>query len=357
MAHDPTAIALPAGRPHPDTRARDAALANWLGRRAARLGLDLATLAPASSDASFRRYFRVKGANGSRIVMDAPPGFEDPRAFLATAAMFAAAAVRVPEVVEADLEAGFLLLEDFGSTQYLALLAPDTADALYADAFEALVAFQQAPAAPQLPRYDEAMLRRELELFREWWCRRHQGVALDARQDAVIDAAFDAIIEATLHQPAVLVHRDYHSRNLMVLGAPPNRSPLEGPGILDFQDAVIGPITYDLVSLLRDAYVAWDESQQIDWAIRYWERARRAALAVDPDFGAFYRDFEWMGLQRHLKVLGIFARLAHRDGKTTYLGDLPRVLGYVRACCARYSLLGPLLRLIDSIEAGSVAGR
>jgi aminoglycoside/choline kinase family phosphotransferase len=194
------------------------------------------------------------------------------------------------------------------------------------------------------------MLRRELELFRDWYCTRHLGIALDARQHATLDTAFEQIVAAVLPQPRVLVHRDYHSRNLMVLGTPPVASAELGPGILDFQDAVIGPVTYDLVSLLRDAYVDWEEADVLDWSIRYWERARRAGIAVDPDFGAFYRDFEWMGLQRHLKVLGIFARLCHRDGKTGYLADMPRVLRYVRACVARYSVLGPLKRLIESLE-------
>ncbi|CAN5185154.1 phosphotransferase [soil metagenome] len=349
MAHDPTATALPASLPRPDLAERDSRLQSWLATHAARLGLDLASLAPASSDASFRRYFRIASTQGTLIVMDAPPGFEDPRPFVAVRNIFAATGVRVPRIDEVDLEAGFLLLEDFGATQYLQVLGPDTAVALYADATRALIEFQRAPVELDLPRYDTAMLRRELELFRDWYCVRHLGVTLDARQNATLDTAFETIVAACVDQPSVLVHRDYHSRNLMVIGAPPLESAGEGPGILDFQDAVIGPVTYDLVSLLRDAYVDWEEAEVLDWAIRYWQGARHAGIAVDPDFSAFYRDFEWMGLQRHLKVLGIFARLSHRDGKTGYLDDMPRVMAYVRAVCLRYHGLGPLLRLIEAL--------
>ncbi|CAN5192539.1 phosphotransferase [soil metagenome] len=354
MAHDPTASALPASLQRPDAAERDSRLHAWLAARAERLGLDLSSLASASADASFRRYFRVDSAAGSLIVMDAPPGFEDPRPFVAVRDLFAATGVRVPRIHEADLDAGFLLLEDFGATQYLPVLGPDTAAALYADATRALIEFQRAPLDLDLPRYDRAILRRELELFRDWYCIRHLGATLDAKQNATIDAAFETIIAACVDQPTVLVHRDYHSRNLMIIGAPPLDSAADGPGILDFQDAVIGPVTYDLVSLLRDAYVSWEEAEIIDWAIRYWERARAAGIAVDADFSVFWRDFEWMGLQRHLKVLGIFARLAHRDGKTGYLDDLPRVLAYVHAVCVRYNGLGPLARLIETLNAHSM---
>ena len=238
---------------------------------------------------------------------------------------------------------GFLLLSDLGTTTYLAALDAANAHELYLDAIDALVRFQRTSREGVLPPYDEALLRRELDLFPDWYVARHLGRALDdaaARKRST--RVFGAILANNLAQPRVFVHRDYHSRNLMV--SAPN------PGVLDFQDAVYGPITYDLVSLLRDAYVEWDEERQIDWAVRYWERARAAGVPVDADFGAFWRDFEWMGVQRQLKVLGIFARLYHRDGKAGYLADMPRVMRYLRGACARYRELEPLLALLDALE-------
>jgi aminoglycoside/choline kinase family phosphotransferase len=214
--------------------------------------------------------------------------------------------------------------------------------ALYVEAFDALVLWQRASREGELPPYDAAVLRRELDLFPEWYLGRHLGLELDAAARETLERTFALVIANNLAQPRVYVHRDYHSRNLMV--SAPN------PGVLDFQDALHGPVTYDLVSLLRDAYVAWDEETQIDLAVRYWERARKAGVPVDADFGAFWRDFEWMGVQRQLKVLGIFARLAHRDGKHGYLADMPRVMGYLRGACARYAALEPLLKLIDRLE-------
>ena len=308
------------------------------------------TLAPASADASFRRYFRASfdapptGAQGRRtlIVMDAPPAREDSAPFLHVARLLRAAGVNAPEVLAADLERGFLLLTDLGDRTYLAALDAASAPALYADAIDALIRWQCASRDDELPPYDEALLRRELDLFPDWYVARHLGVALTAAQAATLAEAFARVLANNLAQPRVFVHRDYHSRNLMV--SAPN------PGVLDFQDAVHGPITYDLCSLLRDAYVAWDEERQLDWAVRYWERARKAGLPVDADFAAFWRDFEWMGVQRQLKVLGIFARLFHRDGKPGYLGDMPRVMAYLRGACARYRELGPLLKLLDELE-------
>ena len=305
------------------------------------------TLAPASSDASFRRYFRVtleREAHGARtlIAMDAPPPMEDCRPYVRVAKLLVEAGVNAPRVIAQDLDRGFLLLTDLGARTYLDALDDSTAHALYLDAIDALVRWQAASREGELPPYDEALLRRELDLFPDWYLAKHLGVAVDARARETLERVFALVLANNLAQPRVYVHRDYHSRNLMV--SDPN------PGVLDFQDAVFGPITYDLVSLLRDAYVAWDEERQIDWAVRYWERARKARLPVDADFGAFWRDFEWMGVQRQLKVLGIFARLSHRDGKDGYLADMPRVMAYLRGACRRYSALDPLLALLDAIE-------
>lgn len=301
------------------------------------------SLAPASADASFRRYFRATFADGaSRIVMDAPPSHEDCRPWLKVQQLFAAAGVHVPAVLATDLERGYLLLSDLGSQTYLPALTVDSASALYADATDALIQLQLASRPGELPEYDEELLRRELELFPEWYLGKHLGLSISDKQRKMLDTVFQRIIDVNLAEPRVFVHRDYHSRNLML--AEPN------PGVIDFQDAVYGPLSYDLVSLFRDAYVSWDEEQQIDWLIRYWEKARRAGVPISDDFGAFYRDFEWMGAQRHIKVLGIFARLYHRDGKDGYLKDMPLVFNYLKHACARYEGLYPLLRLLNEIE-------
>ncbi len=326
---------------------RRQALERWLASLDSVLGLDRDSLEPASNDASFRRYFRIHGAGGTtRIVMDAPPPQEDTRPFLHAARVLKESGVSVPEVLASDTSQGFLLLEDFGSATFLGRLKADAAaaPALYQDAWRALVTMQRASAPGQFPAYSRELLLRELMLFPDWYLARHKDVRLDAEESRVLQAAFDRILASNLAQPSVFVHRDYHSRNLMVL--PDERN----PGILDFQDAVYGPITYDLVSLLRDAYIRWDEAQVLDWAIRYWQAARAAGLPVAADFSDFYRDFEWMGLQRHLKVLGIFARLFYRDGKAAYLDDMPLVLDYVRQVVRRYVELAPLARLIEAIE-------
>jgi aminoglycoside/choline kinase family phosphotransferase len=302
-------------------------LREWLSHLPDGLGLAIESLRPASDDASFRRYFRIDAAanqGASLIVMDAPPPQEDCAPFIHAAEVFARSSVSVPRIIAADSARGLLLLEDFGSSTFLSQLSASTAPTLYTDAIDALIRLQMASRATNFPPYDRERLVRELQLFPEWYIGRHKGITLDAGEQAVLDAAFEAILQNTLAQPQTDVHRDFHSRNLMVL--PGDRN----PGILDFQDAVHGPITYDLVSLLRDAYIRWEEEQVIDWTVRYWERARKAGLPVRADFGDFYRDFEWMGLQRHLKVLGIFARLSHRDGKDRYLADLPLVLRYVQ---------------------------
>ena len=311
----------------------------WVTRT---LAADAFDLAPASSDASFRRYFRATLNGRHYIVMDAPPSHEDCRPYLHVAALFRAAGVHVPDVLAQDIGQGFLLLSDLGSTTYLAALNGANARELYLSANEALLSIQAASRPGALPGYDRALLLREMQLFPEWYIGRHLGRALDTEQQAVLARVFEVLLANNLAQPRVWVHRDYHSRNLML--SDPN------PGVLDFQDAVHGPITYDLVSLYKDAYIRWDEKQVLDWVIRYWEQAKKRRLPVDMDFYAFYRDFEWMGVQRHLKVLGIFARLWHRDGKQGYLKDMPLVMGHLRKTCERYNELRPLLGLLDELE-------
>jgi len=300
------------------------------------------TLAPASADASFRRYFRATFANHSLIVMDAPPEHENCRPFIHIAQLFGDAGVNTPKIIAQDLQQGFLLLSDLGNITYLQALNTDSARQLYADACHALIKIQLASKEGILPNYDETLLLREMRLFPEWYIAKHLKVTLSEKQQAKLDEVFQRIIQNNLAQPRVYVHRDYHSRNLMVT--------LPNPGILDFQDAVYGPITYDLVSLFKDAYIGWREADLLDWLIRHWENARAAGLPVHQDFGEFYRDYEWMGVQRHLKVLGIFARLYHRDGKEGYLKDMPLVMNYLRRACERYIDLKPLLNLLDELE-------
>jgi hypothetical protein len=317
-------------------------LERWLGAQFPSLPC---TLAPASADASFRRYFRARLPDGrSFIVMDAPPGREDCRPFLRIAALFADAGAHVPAIHAQDLAAGFLLLEDLGDATYLDRLERgDDPAPLYAAATDTLVRLQCASRPGVLPEYDRALLERELNLFPEWYVAKELRRTLAPQDEQVLRAAFEALLASNLAQPRVYVHRDYHSRNLMA------SDPL--PGVLDFQDAVYGPITYDLVSLLRDAYVRREEDAVLDGAARYWEKARKAGLPVRADFGEFYRDFEWMGAQRQLKVVGIFARLAHRDGKSRYLADIPLVREYLLATCRRYRELAPLARLLETVAA------
>lgn len=330
---------------HPDPDPRLTLLGQWLKPRTASLRLQPETLRPASDDASFRRYFRVDAEDGSLIVMDAPPDREDCRPFLQAARTLSEAGLSVPRVFDADLDAGFLLLEDLGNATYLSVLSAQTADSLYRDAGRALVQMQQASRPGVFPDYDRALLERELMLYPDWYVARHKGLTLSESQRERLLESFRLLTDCALAQPRVFVHRDWHSRNLMQI------EPDRNPGVLDFQDAVYGPLTYDLVSLLRDAYIDWPEDRQIDWAVRYWDAARAARLPVDDDFGNFYRDFEWMGLQRQLKVLGIFARLNHRDGKPRYLADLPRVLGYALAAARRYQALSGLVRVLEEVEA------
>ena len=300
------------------------------------------SIEPASSDASFRRYFRAVFSDDTFIVMDAPPTHEDCRPFVRIAQIFGEAGVNLPSVISQDLDRGFLLLSDLGKSTYLDELTGENADDLYRDAIDALIKIQVSSRPGILPEYDEALLRREMNLFPEWYLEKHLAKVLSTDEANRVESVFSKILQNNLSQPSVFVHRDYHSRNLMV--SAPN------PGILDFQDAVFGPITYDLVSLFRDAYIGWEDERVLDWVIRYWEKARGAGLPVHADFSDFYRDFEWMGAQRQLKVLGIFARLYHRDGKARYLDDMPLVLSYLKKTCARYADLSPLLKLIDRIE-------
>lgn len=302
------------------------------------------TMQPASADASFRRYFRISFADQTFIVMDAPPKHEDCTPFLRVAEILTATGVHVPKILAQNLEQGFLLLSDLGNTTFLQALNDqrDIANDLYGDAMDALIKIQLSQQAEGLPDYDEALLLRELNLFPDWYIAKHLQKDLSEKQQAVLHTIFTRILQNNLAQPRVLVHRDYHARNLMVTS--PN------PGIIDFQDAVHGPITYDLASLFKDAYIRWDEERILDWMIRYWEKARKAGLPVSADFAAFYEDFEWMGVQRHLKILGIFARLNYRDGKATYLDDMPLVMEYLRKACKRYRELHLLLNLLDELN-------
>lgn len=308
------------------------------------------SIRPASADASFRRYFRIDTVDGkTMIVMDAPPPQEDVRPFIEIAKLFSDIGLSVPAILAQDIERGFLLLSDLGSTTYLQQLNNnnDSAHKLYMDAIDTLVLLQTQSRPDVLPEYDRAFLLRELQIFREWYLSKHLNATPNEQQTIDLNKVFDVILANNLAQPQVFVHRDFHSRNLMVL-------PTGNPGVLDFQGALFGPITYDLASLLRDVYIQWEEAQVLDWVIRYWERAKRAGLPVRPDIDTFYRDFEFMGLQRHLKILGLFARLHHRDGKEAYLKDIPLVMDYARKTALRYRELIPLVRLLDKLEDKAV---
>ncbi|HZZ93987.1 MAG TPA: phosphotransferase [Usitatibacter sp.] len=322
------------------------ALESWLAQS---LGAPPRRIERASTDASFRRYFRVYTDGPTRIAMDAPPGRENSRAFVDVARLMKDAGVHVPEVLAQDLSRGFLLLTDLGTRSYLAALREGPADKLLGDATTALVRWQGASRPGVLPEYDEALLRRELELFPEWYVGRHLGVDLDAAQREALDGVFRRVLDRNLAGARVFVHRDFMPRNLMVCDP--------DPGVLDFQDAVYGPVSYDIACLMRDAFISWDEERVLDVTIRYWEKARAARIPVPADFGEFWRDVEWMGLQRHLKVLGIFARLCYRDGKRAYLEDTPRFMGYVRHAVRRYGELAPLGRLLDEMEKSQAQPR
>lgn len=314
------------------------------------------SLRPASADASFRRYLRIDTEQGeSLIIMDAPPDKESCQPFVKVQALMAEAGLPVPQVLAWDASSGFMLLTDMGNRTLIEILSPENArdaEPWYREATDLLLRWQLASKPGVLPAYDDALLRRELQLFPDWYIAKHRQLSLDDKQQAVLCKTFDAIVAQNLSAPSVYVHRDFMARNLML----PAQSGA-GLSILDFQDAVYGPITYDIASLMRDAFLTWEEDFVIDITVRYWEKARKAGLVGaksqsgwGDDFGEFYRAVEWMGLQRHLKVAGIFARLTLRDGKPKYLADTPRFIHYLRSTCSRYRELGPLLRLIDQIE-------
>lgn len=327
----------------------------WLAGIAPAQGLLPDTVRLASADASFRRYFRVDTtdpAAPTRIVMDAPPDKENSDPFVQVARLMTEAGVRAPTVLDWDRPNGFLLLDDLGRQTMLDVIDPARPEAsrpLYDRAIEALVKWQQASKPGVLPPYDRALLERELALFPEWYIGRHRGIAVEGKLKERLERSFKLIVESNLASPSVYVHRDFMPRNLMV----GNNGASGELGVLDFQDAVYGPVTYDIASLIRDAFLSWEEEFVLDITIRYWTAARKAGLPVDEDFGAFYRAVEWMGLQRHLKVAGIFARLTLRDGKPRYLADTPRFIAYIRATASRYNELTPLLRVIDEIEGTS----
>ncbi len=344
--------------------AREAAFFKWLSVVGAKHQLDAQSLRIASADASFRRYLRIDSADGSRIIMDAPPQKEDSQPFVSVAALMARAGLKVPQVFEWMPENGFLLLSDLGDLTMMAAIDPARPQAnlsAYMLAVDALITWQLASRPGVLPSYDGALLRRELALFPDWYVAKHRGLTVEADIRKTLDKSFELIVARNLAWPSVYVHRDFMPRNLMVHMTPagadfPRGGPVEDPaakpciGVLDFQDAVYGPVTYDIASLMRDAFLTWEEDFVLDVTIRYWEKARRAGLPVGDDFGEFYKGVEWMGLQRHLKIAGIFARLTLRDGKPKYLADTPRFIDYIRATCNRYVELKPLLRLIDRIE-------
>ena len=309
---------------------RAAALAAWVGER---LGLGgPARLEPASADASFRRYLRVRVSGRSWIVMDAPPGREDVRPYVRIARLLRPVGLNVPEILAEDAERGFLILTDLGETLYLDALTPERADRLYGDALGALATLQACVDPGALPPYDRALLLAELALFHDWFLRRHLGLVLSPAEEALLEAVSGTLVASALAQPVVAVHRDYHSRNLLVTGR-------NNPGIVDFQDAVAGPVTYDLVSLLRDCYIAWPRERVEAWALGYHDLACQSGILHEEDEERFLAWFDLMGVQRHLKAIGIFARLWHRDGKRGYLADIPRTLGYVREVSGRHRAL------------------
>lgn len=334
--------------PNSSHDARFTLVQEWLASLAL---VDAASARPASADASFRRYFRVdvlpehrQQHGATLVVMDAPPERENTAAFLKVDQLLQEAGVTVPVIVAQDLAQGFVLMSDLGVSTYLQVLDHDNAATLYAEALGALIKIQKASQPGVLPEFDRAFMLREMNLFPEWYIEKHLGAKLTDAQSAELQKVFDAILANCLAQQQVYMHRDYHSRNLMWMDDKKN------PGILDFQDAVYGPITYDVASLLRDAYIQWDEELVLDWAIRYWQQAKAEGLPVHKDIDSFYKDMEYMGLQRHIKILGLFCRLNYRDGKSNYLGDLPTVMEYVRKTANRYKDLRPLVKLLDTLE-------
>jgi aminoglycoside/choline kinase family phosphotransferase len=328
---------------------RDQLVTDWVASRFSNQSVEIT---PASADASFRRYFRLTWPDGgTRVLMDAPPEIEDCKPFILVAGLLAKAGLAAPRILDQDLPNGFLVLTDLGRVGYLDALNadPGLADTLMRPVLDVLVQWQLSSRAGILPPYDATLLRRELDLFPEWFVGRHLGYQLSDDEKVMLERTFRFLINSALNQPKVFTHRDFMPRNLMVVESEAALT----PGIIDFQDAVYGPIAYDVVSLLRDAFISWDEEQEIDWVVRYWEKARAAGLPVRADFGDFWRDYELMGLQRHLKVLGIFCRLKYRDGKDKYIEDLPRFMNYARKTASRYIALKPLLALLDSLDGKS----
>ena len=328
---------------------RDQLVTDWVASRFPNQSVEIT---PASADASFRRYFRLTWPDGgTRILMDAPPEKEDCRPFIHVAGLLAKAGLAAPRILDQDLASGFLVLTDLGRVGYLDALNADLslADTLMRPVLDVLVKWQLSSRAGTLPPYDATLLRRELDLFPEWFVGRHLGYQLGDDEKCMLDRTFRLLINSALAQPKVFTHRDLMPRNLMVVESEAHLT----PGIIDFQDAVYGPIAYDVVSLFRDAFISWDEEQEIDWVVRYWEKARAAGLPVREDFGAFWREYELMGLQRHLKVLGIFCRLKYRDSKDKYIEDLPRFMNYARKTAGRYVALKPLLTLLDTLDGKS----
>jgi N-acetylmuramate 1-kinase len=325
----------------------------WLRPLAQVHGLQLQTVRMASADASFRRYFRVNGVDHTFILMDAPPDKENCQPFVDIAKLMLRAGLRAPRVLDWHASAGFMLLEDLGQHTMMQSLVQSNASQrldLFEQATDALLLWQQATQPNVLPTYDEALLRRELALFEQWYVNTYRQYTLNPQQSADLARVYDRLVQNNLTAPRVFVHRDFMPRNLMV----PDDGADHRLGVLDFQDAVEGPLTYDIASLLRDAFISWDEDFCLDITVRYWQKAKALGLMDfedwHSDFGAFYRSVEWMGLQRHLKVAGIFARLSLRDHKPKYLADTPRFIQYIRATASRYRELTPLLRLLDQIE-------
>jgi N-acetylmuramate 1-kinase len=338
---------------------RQALFQRWLTPLVQPQNLQPETLAPASADASFRRYLRLQSAHGSRVVMDAPPPLEDVRPFVRVAALLREAGLHAPEVLAADEASGFLLLADLGRELYLpALLQAQTAgdapraQALMQAALRALVQMQARVPAAALPAFSAALIQAELDLFPTWCVQAEHGITWGAAEQAAWQRICTLLIDNALQQPQVAVHADWMPRNLMV--CPDGPAGGHGVGVLDFQDAVAAAITYDTASLLRDAFISWSEEQELDWAVRAWQLQRAAGLPVRSDFGQHWQELEWMGLQRHLKVLGIFCRLKHRDGKAAYAADLPRFFGYATRVALRYAPLKPLLRLLAPMSGNAV---
>jgi len=303
------------------------AIHRWLENE---LDMSIESLAPASSDASFRRYFRVFHQQQPYIVMDAPPEKEDIKPFINVASLFSLTRINIPKIFHSNLEQGFLLLEDLGNQCYLDLLDTSNAESLYHPALNSLFKLQTKikPAECNLPTYDHNLLNKELDIFKEWFLTKKLNLVLDRQQNSLLDKTWTVLIQSALEQPNVCVHRDYHSRNLMV-------TKINNPGIIDFQDAVIGPITYDLVSLLRDCYITWPEQQVTQWQIDYFQRLSSVGL-VKCDIATFQRWFDLMGMQRHLKAIGIFSRLQLRDNKPDYLKDIPRTMNYLSLVCSHH---------------------